>query len=267
DRTTAGGGDQTVDGNQSAGGGNRSVGGDDWLDWDGSVADDSAESIRFTSVNLFRLADTDQGDVFGGGGGNNSSWLFGGDPVDIGSDGRVTGADGGQDYGSVSVRENRQSGNGSFRDVRVARNGTVYDVTGEPVGQIQYKDPSNDVATNGTQSGGNATGGNVSMGNQSGGNATGGDGSSGGIFGTGEGVGLRGTAENVSDRTVRAVEIEVQLYDDRDNLLGTWFNKGEEDTIARIRPGNEVPFSVLFEGADLRNGASYTVSADVQDAS
>ena len=59
-------------------------------------------------------------------------------------------------------------------------------------------------------------------------------------------------------------EVTATLYDQGDNVLGTWGNSTEEARVQFLRPNQTWTFRIWFESVDLSKAARYTLSADGQ---
>jgi len=81
-------------------------------------------------------------------------------------------------------------------------------------------------------------------------------------FAEGEDVGVRGTIENTSDRTLDYVETVVTL-NEGDTVLGE-FTDTSDDDIDTLPAGETYDFEVTFDDEVWSEGTSYTVSVEAQ---
>lgn len=78
------------------------------------------------------------------------------------------------------------------------------------------------------------------------------------------GAGVIGAIRNTADRPMTFAEVTATLYDQGDNVLGTWGNSTEEARVQFLRPNQTWTFRIWFESVDLSKAARYTLSADGQ---
>ena len=83
-------------------------------------------------------------------------------------------------------------------------------------------------------------------------------------FGEQGGAGVIGAIRNTADRPMTSAEVTATLYDQGDNVLGTWGNSTEEAGVQFLRPNQTWTFRIWFESVDLTQAARYTLSADGQ---
>lgn len=81
-------------------------------------------------------------------------------------------------------------------------------------------------------------------------------------FAEGEDVGVRGTIENTSDRTLDYVETEVTL-NDGDTVLGEFIDTSDDD-IDTLPAGETYDFEVTFDDEVWSEGTTYTISVDAE---
>ena len=82
------------------------------------------------------------------------------------------------------------------------------------------------------------------------------------LYRTNGAVGLRGTVENVGNRTFEYVEAEVTLQDDQGEILYEFIDETEEADVANFTPDDTWDFDVVFEEAQMAEVTNYTIDLD-----
>ena len=81
------------------------------------------------------------------------------------------------------------------------------------------------------------------------------------------GARVTGVVENTGNNTYEELEIQATLFDDTDDVLGTYFDnteRAEAENVAPLEPGEQWEFSVDFPRADLGNAVRYRLDVDAE---
>ena len=78
------------------------------------------------------------------------------------------------------------------------------------------------------------------------------------------GARLTGVVRNTGSQSYEELEVQATLFDDSDDVLGTYFDNTEGEQIESFGPDQQWEFSIDFPRADLGQVARYRVDVDAE---